>query len=70
MKSKTATASAIGVTLSVWLKRMRDYAKAGYALDLEENEDRIRCVAAPVRDATECHRRRDQRLQRRPVYGR
>ena len=35
-----------------WLKRMRDYAKNGYAFDLEENEDRIRCVAAPVRDAT------------------
>ena len=41
------------VTLNAWLKRMREYAKAGYALDLEENEDRIRCVAAPVRDATE-----------------
>ena len=24
----------------------------GYAFDLEENEDRIRCVAAPVRDVT------------------
>ena len=35
-----------------WLKRMHDYAKHGYAFDLEENEDRIRCVAAPVRDAT------------------
>lgn len=35
-----------------WLKRMRDYARNGYAFDLEENEDRIRCVAAPVRDAT------------------
>jgi DNA-binding IclR family transcriptional regulator len=42
-----------GVTLTAWLKRMREYAGAGYALDLEENEDRIRCVAAPVRDATE-----------------
>ncbi len=40
------------VSLAEWLGRMRDYAKAGYALDLEENEDRIRCVAAPVRDAT------------------
>jgi DNA-binding IclR family transcriptional regulator len=40
------------VSLGDWLVRMRDYAKAGYALDLEENEDRIRCVAAPVRDAT------------------
>ena len=31
---------------------MRRYASAGYAFDLEENEDRIRCVAAPVRDAS------------------
>jgi DNA-binding IclR family transcriptional regulator len=42
-----------GVALSTWLQRMRAYAKADYALDLEENEDRIRCVAAPVRDATD-----------------
>jgi DNA-binding IclR family transcriptional regulator len=40
------------VPLGAWLKRMREYAKAGYAFDLEENEDRIRCVAAPVRDTT------------------
>jgi DNA-binding IclR family transcriptional regulator len=40
------------VSMNVWLKRMRDYAKSGHAFDLEENEDRIRCVAAPVRDAT------------------
>jgi DNA-binding IclR family transcriptional regulator len=40
------------VSLSVWLRRMHEYAKAGYTLDLEENEDRIRCVAAPLRDAT------------------
>jgi len=40
------------VALSTWLQRMRAYAKADYALDLEENEDRIRCVAAPIRDAT------------------
>jgi DNA-binding IclR family transcriptional regulator len=32
--------------------RMRDYVRAGRAYDLEENEDQIRCVAAPVRDAT------------------
>ena len=31
---------------------MRGYADAGRALDLEENEDQIRCVAAPVRDAS------------------
>ncbi len=34
-----------------WLERMRQYQQAGYAFDLEENEDRIRCVAAPIRDA-------------------
>jgi DNA-binding IclR family transcriptional regulator len=38
------------VPLDVWLKRMREYAAQGYAFDLEENEDRIRCVAAPIRD--------------------
>jgi DNA-binding IclR family transcriptional regulator len=38
------------VPLDVWLLRMREYAKSGYAFDLEENEDRIRCVAAPIRD--------------------
>lgn len=39
-------------TLANWLRCMREYAALGYALDLEENEDRIRCVAAPIRDAT------------------
>ena len=33
-----------------WMARMRTYAQSGYALDLEENEDQIRCVAAPIRD--------------------
>jgi DNA-binding IclR family transcriptional regulator len=37
------------VPLDQWLVRMREYAKHGYAFDLEENEDRIRCVAAPIR---------------------
>ncbi len=38
------------VPLDVWLARMREYSAQGYAFDLEENEDRIRCVAAPIRD--------------------
>jgi DNA-binding IclR family transcriptional regulator len=38
------------VPLDVWLTRMREYAAQGCAFDLEENEDRIRCVAAPIRD--------------------
>ena len=36
--------------LAVWLERMRGYVRGGYAFDLEENEDQIRCVAAPIRD--------------------
>jgi DNA-binding IclR family transcriptional regulator len=35
--------------LAVWLERMRIYAGSGYTFDLEENEDQIRCVAAPIR---------------------
>jgi DNA-binding IclR family transcriptional regulator len=36
---------------AVWHERMLGYASCGRAFDLEENEDQIRCVAAPIRDA-------------------
>ncbi|MEM4988715.1 IclR family transcriptional regulator [Collimonas sp. H4R21] len=32
--------------------QMREYVKGGYAFDLEDNEPSIRCVAAPIYDAT------------------
>lgn len=35
-----------------WLEQMKIYQTGGFARDLEENEDHIRCVAAPVRDAS------------------
>jgi DNA-binding IclR family transcriptional regulator len=35
-----------------WRDRMREYAAHDYAFDLEENEFQIRCVAAPIRDAS------------------
>lgn len=35
-----------------WDERMRGYVASGSAFDLEENEDQIRCVAAPIRDAS------------------
>lgn len=44
-------AGAPAADQSCWLARMEGYAAAGCAYDLEENEDQIRCVAAPVRDA-------------------
>lgn len=39
-------------TWGAFRDRMRDYAAHGYAFDLEDNEPSIRCVAAPVRDAS------------------
>ena len=41
-----------GVPESKWISRMREHANCGYTFDKEETEDCIRCVAAPVRDAT------------------
>ena len=40
----------VEISQQEWLARMRGYAQAGYAFDLEENEDQIRCIAAPIRD--------------------
>lgn len=37
---------------AVWEERMRNYVAVGRAFDLEENEDLIRCVAAPIRDVS------------------
>lgn len=33
----------------IWVERMQGYVEAGRTFDLEENEDQIRCVAAPIR---------------------
>lgn len=33
-------------------QRMHEYVQGGYAFDLEDNEPSIRCVAAPIRDAS------------------
>lgn len=35
-----------------WLRLMADYRAGGYSYDLGEDEPSIRCVAAPIRDAT------------------
>jgi len=44
-------ASGAAVDPELWHRRMATYVAAGRAYDLEENEDQIRCVAAPIRDA-------------------
>jgi len=51
-RCENSSGQRYGVSETTWLRRMREYAKLGHTFDLEENEDRIRCVAAPVRDAT------------------
>lgn len=33
-------------------ERLHEYVRGGYAFDLEDNEPSIRCVAAPIRDAS------------------
>jgi DNA-binding IclR family transcriptional regulator len=38
--------------LPTFVQRMTNYAAGGFTFDLEENEASIRCVAAPVRDAS------------------
>jgi len=45
-------AGAPAAEWSVWLERMHGYVGDGRAFDLEENQDQIRCVAAPIRDAS------------------
>lgn len=40
------------IAFDQWEEWMNDYVAAGRAFDLEENEDQIRCVAAPIRDAS------------------
>lgn len=47
-----ANAAPDAQLLASWLTRMREYARHDYAFDLEENESLIRCVAAPIRDAS------------------
>lgn len=41
------------MTEEAWLAMMRRYAEGDYAFDLGEDASFIRCVAAPVRDASE-----------------
>ncbi|HEU4960793.1 MAG TPA: IclR family transcriptional regulator [Sphingomonas sp.] len=48
-----ATDGGAPIDYALWEERMKGYVAAGRAYDLEENEDQIRCVAAPIRDASD-----------------
>lgn len=43
---------ADSAAVDAFVKRMQGYTRDGAALDLEENEPGIRCVAAPIRDGS------------------
>jgi DNA-binding IclR family transcriptional regulator len=51
-KPEQAGLQSTPYTRDTFLERMTAYADAGHTFDLEENEPGIRCVAAPVRDAS------------------
>jgi len=48
-----ANNGGVPIDYALWEERMKGYVAAGRAYDLEENEDQIRCVAAPIRDASD-----------------
>lgn len=54
-----------------FIERMRGYARTGAAMDLENNEPGIRCIAAPIRDASRAIVGGGQRREspRPPVRG-
>ncbi|CDM25329.1 IclR family transcriptional regulator [Castellaniella defragrans] len=49
-----ADAQRLGLAMprDQWLDMMQEYARHGYTYDLGEDEPAIRCVAAPIRDAS------------------
>jgi len=52
IRAREAAAGRLVPSEDEWLRLMRGYAARDSAFDLGEDEPSIRCVAAPVRDAT------------------
>lgn len=51
-ETEAAQGQGSSIALGPWLAAMAVYAREGYTFDLEENIPGIRCVGAPVRDAS------------------
>src|SRR4029453_10385961 len=50
--AKTSFKPETRADFDTFQQRMTRYSQGGFTFDLEENEASIRCVAAPVRDAS------------------
>lgn len=49
---REAQSEHLPFSLQEWLAKMSQYARDGYTFDIGEDQPRIRCVAAPVRDGS------------------
>jgi DNA-binding IclR family transcriptional regulator len=49
-RAEAGSRGKAGPAVGPWLEQMARYAANGHTFDLEENEDRVRCVGAPIRD--------------------
>jgi DNA-binding IclR family transcriptional regulator len=49
---REAVDAPMPIAQQAWLAQMRQYLAGGYTFDLGENQPRIRCVAAPIRDGS------------------
>jgi DNA-binding IclR family transcriptional regulator len=50
--AREAAEGPMPIALDTWLVQMRRYLALGHTFDIGENQPRIRCVAAPIRDGS------------------
>ncbi len=50
--TREAAQAPMPIPFETWLAQMREYQAGGHTFDIGENQPRIRCVAAPIRDGS------------------